>query len=215
MFVGHLGAGLALKKISPKTSLGTLFLAADLPDIIFPPLLLAGVEEAKVSANTARLMPFEFPNYPWSHSLLMVLVAGAVLGGAFWLKNRDPAEAGIICLAAFSHWVLDFISHRPDMPLWPGSAGYGLGLWDSAPGIIIVELAVFAGGIAFYLSASKEKNSAGKWAFWGLIIFLVPVYFVSLFSPPPPDMKAFGYGGIIGQVILVAWGYWIDRNRVS
>lgn len=215
MFIGHIGAAMGLKKAAPDSPFGTLLLAANLPDVLFPPLFLAGVEKAMVSADTARLMPFDFPHYPWSHSLLMVAVWGALLGGAFWIKNRNLAEAGVILLAALSHWALDFISHRPDMPLWPAGAGYGLGLWDSLPGILAVEGGIFIGGTALFLSASKAKDRTGKWAFWGLVLFLVPLYFLSLFSPPPADMKAFGYSGIAGQFILASWGYWIDRHRLS
>jgi membrane-bound metal-dependent hydrolase YbcI (DUF457 family) len=213
MFIGHFGAGMALKKLSPSTSLGTLLLAADLPDVIFPILMLAGIEEAKVSADTARLMPFDMSNYPWSHSLLMIFIAGSLLAGGFWLKNRNILETLAIILAALSHWLLDFISHRPDMPLWPGSAKFGLGLWDSLPGTLLVEIGIFALGILIFLKSSEAVNKAGKWGFWWFVIFLLPLYFGSLFGPPPPDMKAFGYVGIIGQFIFVGAGYWIDRNR--
>jgi hypothetical protein len=123
-------------------------------------------------------------------------------------------EAAILGLLVFSHWVLDAVSHRPDLPLWPGSTTMvGFGLWNSVPATMIVECAMFAAGIWLYVRAAPARDRTGSWAFWGLIGFLAVAYLGNVFGPPPPSVPAIAIAGIAGGLLFTAWAWWIDRHR--
>ena len=122
MFIGHFAAAYAAKRLVPRTSLGTLFTAAQLPDVLWPPLLLAGAEHATIAPGDTAFTPLRFDSYPISHSLLTVALWGALLGALHFWRRRRALDAVVLAVLVVSHWLLDFVSHRPDMPLWPGAA---------------------------------------------------------------------------------------------
>ena len=135
MFIGHFAMAYAAKRLAPRTSLGTLFTAAQLPDVLWPVFLLAGVEHATIAPGDTAFTPLRFDSYPISHSLVTVVAWGALFGALhFWRKQRK-LDALVLAALVVSHWLLDFVSHRPDMPLWPAAArssGSGSGT-TSAP----------------------------------------------------------------------------------
>jgi len=215
MFIGHFAVGLASKKAEPKPSLGTYFMAVSFLDLLWPIFLLLGVEHVEVVPTAAS--PFEklnFIDYPLSHSLLMTIVWATLFAGVYWMLRRDGRSAAWLWMCVASHWVLDYFTHRPDLPLMPGgSALVGLGLWNSATATVIIESAMFIAGIYLYLRATKAKNKTGTFAFWGLIVFVLLAYVSSLLGPPPSDVKTIGWFGLLGWLTVV-WGYWINKNRV-
>jgi hypothetical protein len=212
MFLGHFGVALAAKKAAPKTSLGTLVLAAQLADLLWPIFLLLGWEQVRIVPGLTRVTPLDFVSYPWSHSLVAQLVLGIVLGLAYFVIRRDSRGAIVAAACVPTHWLLDYVMHRPDMPLVPGGARYGLGLWNSLPATLAAELALFAAGIAIYLSVTHAKDRTGRFALWALLIFLVVVYFASLFGPPPPNPRALAFTAL-SMWLLVPWAAWADRHR--
>src|SRR5215470_3818452 len=139
MFIGHFGVAMAAKKVAPKPSLGTLVLAALLVDGIWPVFLLLGWERVAIVPGITAVTPLEFVSYPYTHSLVAGALWAALLGGGYYALRRDANGAGWIAALVLSHWMLDFASHRPDMPLWPGSPTVGLGLWYSIPLTFIAE----------------------------------------------------------------------------
>jgi len=213
MFVGHFGVGLGAKAAAPRLSLGTLFLAAQFVDLLWPTLLLLGLERVEIRPGITRVTPLDFVSYPISHSLLMGVVWGLVLGGAVRALGRSTRSAVVVGLAVVSHWVLDLVVHRPDLPLAPGLATrVGLGLWDSLPATLAVELLVLGAGVALYLRTTRARDRVGTIAFWSLLALLLAIEISNLLGPPPPGVTAIA---IVGQAqwLLVAWGYWIDRHR--
>ena len=119
----------------------------------------------------------------------------------------------ILALLVISHWALDALVHRPDLPLYPGSGTLiGLNLWSSLPITLAIEVPLFALGVWLYARATRAKDATGKWALWSLVAFLVLAYFANLFGDPPPSVTAIGWLGQL-QWLLVIWGYWIDRHR--
>ncbi len=166
MFVGHLAAALGAKRLEPRLSLGVLVAAAFGLDLLWPAFLLLGVEHVRVDPGNTAFTPLAFDSYPWSHSLAAALLWGAVaavaIGGLDGLRPRI-----LIAAAVVSHWVLDFITHRPDLPLWPGGPQVGLGLWNSIPGTILVEGTLFIIAIEAYRRAFKARDRVGRWSFWG------------------------------------------------
>jgi uncharacterized membrane protein len=215
LFIGHFAVALGAKRIAPTVSLGTLFLACELADLIWPVLVLAGVEHVAISPGITVVTPLYFQSYPYSHSL-MALAGWAVLVALAYKLIRGSAPAAAIATIAalvLSHWVLDVVSHRPDMPLTIGGATkLGLGLWNSRPATIIVELAMLVAGIGLYVRATRPIDRTGMFALHGLILFLLVINVANMFGPPPPAVHAVAWGAN-AVWLLVAWGYWIDRHR--
>lgn len=213
MFVGHFGVGFGAKAASPTTSLGTLFLAAQFIDLLWPTLLLLNVEQVRIAEGITAFTPLDFVSYPITHSLIMSAVWGLALGALVGGLRRSWRVGTVVGLAVLSHWVLDFVTHRPDLPLLPGdSARVGLGLWNSVAGTLVVELALFAVGLALYLRVSGPTDRTGKWGLVGLVAFLALVYVSNLLGPPPPNVRALAWVAQ-AQWLLVGWAYWVDRHR--
>lgn len=212
MFIGHFGAGLGLKRACPAVSLGTLFLAAQFLDLLWPTLLLLGVEHVEIDATT-RGPPLRFTHYPFSHSLALVVLWGVLFGAGHYVARKQP-RAALVCFAGvISHWILDLIVHHPDLPVAPGSDVHvGFGLWSSLPVSLALELSIFALGCWAYSRSTAPLNKAGRYGFWGLIAFLVVIQFVNVFGEPAPSVSAVAWVGQ-AQWLLVIWGYWVDRNR--
>ncbi len=213
MFLGHFGLGLAAKRVAPRTSLGTLWLAAQFLDLIWPIFLLAGVERVEIDPGNGLVTPLDFVSYPFSHSLLAAFGWALLLAGIYWLARHYGSGTAIIVLLVLSHWVLDALVHRPDLPFYPGSSRMaGLGLWSSWRYTLLLEGVIFVWGVAVYRGATRPRDATGRYAFRTLIIFLVLVYIGSLVSGPPPSSQ---YVAImaLSQWLLVLWAYWVDRHR--
>lgn len=212
MFIGHFGVGLGLKAKAPAVSLGTLFLGAQFIDLLWPTLLLVGIEHAAITPE-AKGPPLEFTHYPYSHSLAMVLIWALLFGTAFYFVRRQTAGAVVCALAVVSHWFLDLIVHHPDLPLAPGAtARYGFSLWDSLPASLLVEGAVFGLGVWLYCRVTTANDRTGSIGFWSLIGFLLLIHAANLAGDPPPNIAAVAWVGQ-AQWLLVLWAYWVDGHR--
>jgi hypothetical protein len=213
MFIGHFAVGFAAKAKVPQISLGTLFLSAQLLDLLWPTFLLLGWEHVKIAPGITEVTPLNFTHYPISHSLLAVLGWSLVAGLVYWLFKRNWSGALIIGLCVISHWFLDLLVHRPDLPLHPGGSQLvGFGLWNSFAGSLAVEGLLFIAGIYFYANVTKSRTKAGKWGFWGLVAFLVLIYAGNLFGPVPSEVTEIAWAGQL-QWLLVLWAYWLDTKR--
>lgn len=212
MFLGHFAVGFGAKQFASRASLGTLFLAAQFIDLLWPTLVLLGVERVRIAPGITAVVPLDFEHYPISHSLFAVVGWALLFGAVYFLIRRDRRTSLVLGFAVLSHWLLDWLSHRPDLPLFPGGARVGLGLWQSLPATLIVELGLFIVGVALYRYATRAADRTGRWALWSLAALLVVIYAGNLFGAPPPDATAIGWVGQ-AQWLLVAWAYWLDRHR--
>jgi membrane-bound metal-dependent hydrolase YbcI (DUF457 family) len=213
MFIGHYALGLAAKRVAPRTSLGTLFAAPTLADLLWPVFVLLGWEQVRIVPNANPFLVPWFDEYPLSHSLFMLIVWGALFGFLYRTRTGDKKAALVIGLLVVSHWVLDFITHRPDMPLYPGGSKVGLGLWNSAPATVIVETIMFVAGLVIYTSVTRARDGIGRWGFWALVLLLAISYSSQFFSQTPLDPRAFAVGAIIFGWVFVLLGWWVDRHR--
>lgn len=213
MFIGHYAVALAAKKATPKTSLGLLFIAAQFLDLLWPLLVVFGVEHVGIAPATDPFLRLNFLSYPFSHSLFGASVWALALGGLVVLFRRDIAEGLIIAGCVISHWILDFFTHRPDLPLtFEDRTKVGLGLWNSVAWTMLVEVALFAGGVYLYLQVTKAKDKIGVYSFWGLIGILFVIYVANIFGPPPTDASQIGLLANAAWVFVV-WAFWTDRHR--
>jgi len=212
MFIGHAAVALAAKPLLPRLNLALPLAAAFWVDMVWPVFLLLGIEQVKIDPGNTAFTPLDFVHYPWTHSLAAAVVWSFLFGAL--LIRYGKFEALILGLLVFSHWILDAISHRPDLPLWPGSGTMiGFGLWNSVPATMLVECAMFAAGVWIYVRSAPSRDRVGTWAFWSLIAFLAIMYLGNVFGPPPPNVLAIAVAGIVGGVLFTAWAWWADRHR--
>jgi hypothetical protein len=213
MFIGHFAVGLGTKKAAPQVKLGTLFFAAQFLDLFWPVLIIAGIEHVRINPNALPFLRLDLYDYPISHSLFTSFLWSGLVGGAYYLVNKSKRNAFIVGCAVFSHWLLDYISHVPDLPLAPGVSTFvGLGLWNSTIATIIVESALFFIGTFLYLRTTKAIDKTGVIALWALLIFLAITYIANIVGPPPPDAGPVGWMAL-AMWLFIPWGYWIDRHR--
>lgn len=216
MFLGHYAIGLAAKRATPALSLGLLFGATQLADLLWPNLLLAGVEKLEIVPGATAVNPLRFVSYPWSHSLVALGAWGALLAILTVLLRRGRGrDAAIVAGVVVSHWVLDVASHLPDMPVTiAGETRLGLGLWRSLPWTLAVELLLLAAGSAIYLRTTRARDRVGSIGLGVLLALLVAIYAGSLFGPPPPSAEAVAWSAQ-ALWLFVLFGWWIDRHRIS
>jgi membrane-bound metal-dependent hydrolase YbcI (DUF457 family) len=213
MFVGHFAVALAAKRVSPRTSLGTLIAAAQLLDLVWPILLLAGVEQVRIEPGNTAFTPLDFVHYPYTHSLAAVLLWAALFGGANRWRGGTRAGAWTCAGLVLSHWLLDALSHRPDLPLWPGGPLVGLGLWNSVPATVAVEAALFIAGALLYGATTRARDGVGRFGLYALLGLLALIAVGNVAGPPPPSTGAIGVAGL-ALWLFVPWGAWVDRHRV-
>lgn len=210
MFLGHFAVGFALKPAAPRVSLGTVFLAAQFVDLLWPLMLLIGWEHVRIDPGNTAVTPLDFYDYPITHSLAGAGVLGLIFGGLYFAKTRFAAGAVLLSLAVESHWFLDFVTHRADLPLYPGGPKVGLGLWNHVAATAALELAMFGAALLWYFQRCRPRQRKGVYGLWALAAVLVLIQLMSYTGEPPPSVAAIIIAGLL-QWLLVAWGYWVDR----
>jgi FtsH-binding integral membrane protein len=178
-------------------------------DVVWPVLVLAGVERFRIVPGITAINPFDFTYYPWSHSLLMTMLWALAFALVYFASSRDRAGAVWVAVVVASHWLLDFVSHVPDMPLYPGgSEKLGLGLWQSIPGTFAVEGLMFAVGVVLYLQATQSRDRIGSIAWWAFVGLLLALYVPGPWASRPPSERR----GDLRDHCLLIFGPWLlDR----
>jgi hypothetical protein len=215
MVVGHVALALAAKRRAPKVSLGWLVAAVLFLDILWPLFVLGGQENFVILQDGSGFKRLAFTWYPFSHSLVMSLVWAALAAGLVLVLRRGRETAVLIGALVFSHWVLDWVTHAPDLPLTLGLAPtrVGLDLWSSTLWTFVIEGAMYAAGIWIYVTATKAKDRTGSFALWGFLATFTFVWATVPFSPPPVNEAMIAWTGAIGMPLFVAWAWWADRHR--
>jgi hypothetical protein len=214
VFIGHLAVGFASKRLAPRASLGPLVAAPLLLDLVWPIFVLVGIERIRVDPGNTAFTPIAFDWYPWSHSLVTSVGWALLFAGAYYAVTRYALGAAVMAAGVVSHWLLDAASHRPDMPLYPGATSplVGLGLWNSVPGTIAVEGAMFAASVALYARATRPRDAVGRWGLASLVAFLTIVYASSAVGQPPPSAAAVAWVSL-GTWLFPVWAGWADAHR--
>lgn len=217
MFVGHYGVGLAAKRFAPHTSLGTLLFAVLFADLLGWTLVVAGVEHFAIRPGITATNPLDLYDYPISHSLATDIAWAVLLAFVYYLVRRYWRGSIVIFVAVLSHWFLDLVAHRADMPLAPGiHKYYGLGLYNSLPGMIVVEGLIWLSGIGLYLTATRSKKRIVTYLFWFGAAALTWVWAISLRGlPPPGTIIQAGISSLVFMGITLVWAYGVDHWRSS
>lgn len=207
MFIGHFAVGIAGRRLTPRAGLGWWLTSVIFLDMVWPVLVLLGLEHVEIVQSSNPFLTLSFTDYPISHSLVGAAAWAAIFAGVWRLVKGGAGGGWLLAGGVLSHWVLDVVSHLPDMPVLPHGPYLGLALWKSVPATIIVETAMFAGAIAYY-----ARRGSTRPAFWILVAVLYALYVVSVLSPPPPSVAAVAWTGIVAW-LFIPWAWWADRPR--
>ena len=203
MFVGHYAAAFAAKAIEPKAPLWTLAAGCQLVDIGWSAFVMAGIERASVDPSLPG-SSLVLEHMPWTHSLPMTFVwaIGAALLARLLLRLPNWASI-VIGLSVASHWLLDFLVHRPDLELWIGGEKVGLGLWNYPVPEQAVEIGLLAiAGAAW--AASRKTQGRTAWPALAFIAFLVALQIVAMLQPQPAGPLPPQAGATILAIYLLA-----------
>jgi hypothetical protein len=219
MFIGHYGVSLAAKRVDARLPLGWLFLAVQLPDILWAVLFLLGVEKARIIPAQTAVRAVDLYYIPYSHSLVASLLwAGAIYAlfrllpsGAAGLRKGTVALS--MALAVLSHFVLDAIVES-NLPLYDDVAKIGLGLSNNALAAYIVEGLILVGGLILYLRSTTPENLTGR---YGMIAFVVLMLAFNLvmFGPPPTDLRFVAASSLGSFAVMAGVAFWLDRQRTA
>jgi hypothetical protein len=209
MFIGHIAVGLAATRFVPRVRLATWIAAAQFVDLLWPICLLAGLEHVRIVPGITAFTPLDFYDYPITHSLVGGLVWSVVLAAA--CRARGVRSRDALCVGAVvpTHWILDVATHRPDVPVLPHGPYLGLGLWNSIPATLFVELTMFVAGLMLYVTA--RPPGASRVSFWLLVVFMLVAYFSAAFGPPPPNERVLAWTAL-ALWLLLPWAWWADRT---
>jgi hypothetical protein len=214
MLVGHFALGLAAKRLEPAVSVGTLVLATMMPDLLWCIFMIVGIEHVQFKPGAGAANYFACSDIVMSHSLMMDSLWAGLLAAAYFLKRSSPRGAWVIFGAALSHWPLDWISHRPDMPLAPGVHRYfGLGLWSSIPAAVIVEGGFWLLAVTLYARATHARNRTGIYAYWTVVAVLTLAWYNNLAGPPPRNPQVAPVASLLFFSLAVAWAYSMNHLR--
>ena len=213
MFIGHFAVGFAAKRVAPRTNIALLLAAALFLDILWPIFVLVGWEQVRIDPGNTRYTPLDFVSYPWSHSLVMSMLWATLLALVYFLATRYRPGALMIWIAVVSHWILDWITHAQDMPIYPGGPRFGLALWNSIAGTMIVELLMFAIGVGLYMRVTRARDRIGRYALLAYVVLLLIAYVSDRFSDPPSSIDEVAWLGVIASAVLIPWAWWFERHR--
>ena len=212
MFVGHYGVSFAAKKAEPDIPLWLLFMAVQLLDVIWAPLVLLGMEKVRIVPGFTATNPLDLYYMPYTHSLVAALLWSAVafmVSRAVW-RAADQRAAFVIAGAVFSHWVLDVIVHRPDLPLYDNSAKVGLGLWNVPQVAFGLEVALLFGGMYFYFHSTGVVRRLPMIIF-GVVMFAIQAYV--FFGPPPVSDRAAAVSALVAYAVFALVIRLLERHR--
>jgi len=213
MFVGHYGPAAALA--GDRIKLWHGFIAVQFLDILWAPAVLLGLENVRIVERFTASNHFDLYHMPYTHSLLMAIVWSVVAGAVYWLVRRRAGAIGAIVIGAlvFSHWVLDFITHKPDLELWFGGPKVGLGLWENRPIAVASEFGLLILGLGLYLIRTRAKGTSGVVAPIILFALMAITQLIGNFGPPPVGPTEAAYSAIGSYVVFAALAAWVDATR--
>ena len=210
MFIGHYGPAIAAADRG-KVRLWHGFVAVQFLDILWAPFVLAGIEHVRIVEGFTEANALDLYHMPYTHSLVAALLWSAVAGGLFQLWRKGGGV--VIGLLVMSHWMLDFVVHKPDLPLWPGGPKVGLGLWDNLPVSLSTEILLVLAGAAFYATRTAPKNNAGRIAALALLAALGAAQLVANLGPPPADANEAALTAIVAYAVFIVLAAVTDATR--
>ncbi len=217
MFVGHYGVSFAANRGDRSIPLWVLFLAVQLLDVFWSLFVLAGIEKVRIVPGITASNPLDLYYMPYTHSLVAALLwslAAYVAYRAIRAFGASHRTALLVALAVLSHWVLDLMVHRPDLPLYDNAAKVGLGLWNFPAPALLLEVAVLFGGMFLYLRSTTATTRLGRYGMPVFGVVMLAVQAFVFFGPPPSSDRAAAVTAIGSYLLFAAVAGWLERRRV-
>jgi hypothetical protein len=215
MFVGHYGPSFAIKSVRPAIPLWQLFIAVQLVDVVWAVLVLLGVEKVRIVPGITASNPLDLYYMPYTHSLVAAIVWSVAAALVFWRLSRVATRSAAVWIgvAVFSHWILDFLVHRPDLPLYDDTLKVGLGLWDYPVVALALEAAFLFGGMILYLKGTTPINAIGRVGppVFGVVMLAIQSYV--FFGPPPVSPAAAATTALVSYALFAVLAEWLARQR--
>ena len=215
MFVGHYGPSFAIKSVRRGIPLWLLFVAVQLLDFGWSVLVLLGVEKVRIVPGITASNPLDLYYMPYTHSLVAAILwaAAAIVLCRLLLGVRDWSAPVWIGVAVFSHWVLDFLVHRPDLAIYDNRAKVGLGLWNHPVIALSLEALFLFGGMTLYLGRTRPLTAIGRVGppIFGVLMLGIQGYV--FFGPPPASPAAAAVSALVSYVVFAAVAHWLDLQR--
>jgi membrane-bound metal-dependent hydrolase YbcI (DUF457 family) len=215
MFVGHYGPSFAIKSLRPAIPLWQLFIAVQLVDVMWAVLVLLGVEKVRIVPGITASNPLDLYYMPYTHSLVAAIFWSVAVALVSWLLSRVTTRSAAVWIgvAVFSHWILDFIVHRPDLPLYDDTLKVGLGLWNYPVVALSLEAALLFGGMILYLRVTTPINAIGRVGppVFGVVMLAIQSYI--FFGPPPVSPAAAAITALVSYVLFAVLAEWLARQR--
>jgi len=205
VFVGHYGVSFAAKRGDKTIPLWVLFLAVQLLDVFWSGFVLAGLEKVRIAPGITASNPLDLYYMPYTHSLVAALL---------WSLAGYVGYRAIRAFAVFSHWVLDLLVHRPDLPLYDNAAKVGLGLWNYPAPALLLEIVALFGGMFLYLRSTTATTRLGRFGMPVFGVVMLALQVVVFFGPPPPSDRAAAITALGSYVVFAAVAGWLERRRV-
>jgi hypothetical protein len=216
MFIGHYGPAVAIKAMRPAIPMWLLFISVQLVDVAWAVLVLLGIEKVRIVPGITASNPLDLYYMPYTHSLagalLWALVAIILYKSLSGVRMRSAASW--IGLAVFSHWVLDLLVHKPDLPLYDDTMKIGLGLWNYPAIALALEALLLFGGMTLYLRRTTAINVIGRFGMCVFGILMLAIQCYVFFGPPPASPRAAATTALASYVVFAAVAQWLDRQRV-
>ena len=214
MFIGHIAVGFAAKKFAPRTSLAALIAAPIFLDLLWPVFLLLGWEHVRIVPGFTKYNPLDLYDFPWSHSLFMSVVWATAFSLIYFAVSRYRPGAIAIWIGVVSHWILDWITHRPDMPLYPGGGPkLGLSLWNHVAATMAIEITMLLAAVWMYARTTRPRDRIGRYALLAYVVVLLVLFIGDRFSTTPPTVSQIIWSGLIAEAVLLLWPWWFDHHR--
>jgi membrane-bound metal-dependent hydrolase YbcI (DUF457 family) len=215
MFVGHYGPSFAIKALRPAIPLWVLFIAVQLVDVAWALLVLLGVEKVRIVPGITASNPLDLYYMPYTHSLAAAVIWSVAVTVLVMLMPRlAPRSAAIwVGAAVFSHWVLDVLVHRPDLPIYDDTMKIGLGLWNFPTIALAIEVALLFGGMVMYLRVTSPINAIGRFGLPVLGVVMVAIQSYVFFGPAPTSPSAAATTALVSYFVFAALAEWLARQR--
>lgn len=218
MFIGHYGVSFGGSAADRSIRLWVLFVAVQLLDIVWGVLVLLGVEDVRIVPGITATNPLDLYYMPYSHSLAAAILWSVAAGIAYHLwrgRGTGLRSGAIVGAAVLSHWLLDLVVHRPDLPLVGDRHKVGLALWDLPAVAFLLEIALLFGGLWLYLRATRSEVRGGATGFVVFGAAMVAIQAIVFFGAPPPSAEAAAGTALAGYVLLAVAAWWLERRGTA
>ncbi|GMN01583.1 hypothetical protein [Erythrobacter sp. MTPC3] len=211
MFIGHFAPAFVAAAVSPKgPKLAVYFIAAQLVDWGFFAFALIGIERMRVDPGATTMVPFDLYHMPYTHSLLGTAIWATAMVLIILILQRNVLGGLLAGFVVMSHWLLDLITHRPDLTLAGGDKTYGLGLWNYPYAAIPLEIGITL--LAFVIYLKRTRGPVGP----PLILLMVLLAFqvINWFGPEPASAgPALYLQALLAFAIATGFAWWVGENR--